>query len=59
MDSQKVGTLQIAGIWEGNGSVRIAVLANSQRHPGKKILVGIEPAPLRPWASIQNDPKMR
>ena len=58
--AQQAGTTpQVAGIWEANGSARIAVFANSRTQPGKKILVGVEAAPLRPWAAIQNDIKMR
>ncbi|MBW8785379.1 MAG: hypothetical protein JF593_12215 [Novosphingobium sp.] len=57
--AQKVGTPQVVGIWEGNGSARVAVFANSHAHLGKKVFVGMEPAPLRPWSSIQNDPKMQ
>lgn len=58
MDAQRAGTTpQVVGIWEGNGSARIGVVAN--RPGGKKILVGVEPAPLRTWAAIQNDPKMQ
>lgn len=59
MEANKLGSPQVAGIWDHNGSSRIAVLANSQKHLGKKILVGIEPAPLRSWSAIRNDPKMQ
>ena len=58
--AQSVGhTPQVIGIWEGNGAARIGVVASSRTQPGKMILVGIEHAPLRPWAAIRNDPKMR
>ncbi|WP_444995365.1 hypothetical protein [Aliikangiella sp. IMCC44359] len=59
MDAQKIGAPQVMGIWDGNGSARIAVMANPRGRAGKKVLVGIEAAPLRAWASIQNDPKMQ
>jgi hypothetical protein len=59
MDAQKAGPPEVVGIWDSNGSARIGVMANPPGKIGKKILVGIEPAPLRPWASIQNDSKMR
>lgn len=59
MEGQRLGNPQVVGIWEGNGSARIGVMANSRDHIGKKILVGVQAAPLRPWASIQNDPKMQ
>lgn len=59
MEAQRVGNPQVVGIWEGNGAARIGVMANPVGKPGKKILVGIEAAPLRPWESIQNDPKMQ
>jgi len=58
-EGQKIGNPQVAGIWDGNGGARIAVVATPKGHPGKKMLVGIESAPLRPWASIQHDPKMQ
>lgn len=59
MDAQRVGTPEVVGIWDGNGGARIGVVANPRQKFGKKVLVGIEPAPLRPWASIQNDAKMQ
>jgi hypothetical protein len=58
-EGAKIGNPQIIGIWEGNGSARIGVIATPPGHPGKKKLVGLQPAPLRPWLSIQQDPKMQ
>jgi hypothetical protein len=56
--AHSMGGVQVAGIWEANGAARIAVVANARAHAGKKVLVGIEPAPLRPWTTIRNEPKM-
>lgn len=52
----KFGAPNIFGMWEGNGAVRVGVIARHQDNSWT--LVGVEPAPLRPWSSIQNDPKM-
>jgi hypothetical protein len=57
-DATKLGgVIQIMGIWEGNGGMRVGLVSTGRE--GTMKLVGIEPAPLRPWASIQTDPKMR
>jgi hypothetical protein len=52
----KFGAPNIVGLWEGNGAARIGVIARGADNSWT--LVGFEHAPLRPWASIQNDPKM-
>lgn len=51
------GATQIVGLWEGNGAMRVGLVSSDRG--GKMRLVGFEPAPLRPWTAIQNDPKMR
>lgn len=57
-EAQKLGgAMQVIGLWEGNGAMRVGLVSTSQ--DGKMTLVGFEPAPLRPWSSIQHDPKMR
>lgn len=52
----KIGAPNVFGMWEGNGSMRVGIIARHQDNSWT--LVGVEPAPLRPWASIQNDRKM-
>jgi hypothetical protein len=59
LEAQKVGVPQIVGIWDSNGSSRIGVVAIPRGKLNKRILVGIEYAPLRPWSSIKDDPKMQ
>jgi hypothetical protein len=55
----KIGTPKIIGIWDSNGSSRIGVVLEHHNDPFKVFLVGIEYAPLRPWSSIKDDPKMQ
>jgi hypothetical protein len=59
MEGQRAGNPQIFGIWLSNGSMRVGVLSFNPSHPGRKVFVGFEPAPLRPWSSIQHDAKMQ
>lgn len=49
---------QIIGAWEGNGGARIGIVVNDPAQAGRRIIVGFENAPLRPWHEIQNDRKM-
>jgi len=53
----KIGAPNVFGMWEGNGGVRVGIIARHQDNSWT--LVGVEAVPLRPWSSIQNDPKMR
>lgn len=52
----KIGAPNVFGMWESNGGVRVGIITRHQDNSWT--LVGIEAAPLRPWSSIQNDPKM-
>jgi hypothetical protein len=56
-EATKIGVPNIFGMWEGNGAVRVGVIARHHRGDGWT-LIGVEPAPLRPWSSIRDDPKM-
>ena len=59
MKARAAGTSpQVIGVWEGNGAMRVGMVVTDKNQLGKLILVGLEYARLRPWASIQNDPKM-
>lgn len=55
-ESAKLGAPNVFGMWEGNGAVRVGIIARHQDNSWT--LVGIEAPPLRPWSSIQHDPKM-
>lgn len=55
-EAAKFGAPNVFGMWEGNGGVRVGIIARHQDNSWT--LVGIEAAPLRPWSSIQYDPKM-
>lgn len=52
----RIGAPNVFGMWEGNGGTRVGIIVRHQDNSWT--LVGIEHAPLRPWSSIQNDPKM-
>lgn len=54
----KFGSPKVFGMWEGNGSVRVGVMSQDHHDLSTWTLVGVEPVPLRPWSSIQHDPKM-
>jgi hypothetical protein len=55
-ESARYGAPNIFGMWEGNGGVRVGIIARHQDNTWT--MVGIETVPLRPWASIQHDAKM-
>lgn len=48
----------IIGAWEANGAFRIGLFTFGT-DMSMATLAGLEPAPLRPWSEIQNEPRMR
>lgn len=52
------GNPQIIGAWEANGSARIGMVVTDAATT-KRVIVGLEHAPLRQWREIANDAKMR
>lgn len=45
------------GIFDTSGVSYIGLLAEAGNAVGKQVLLGIEPAPMRPWAAIMHSPK--
>lgn len=49
---------QIIGAWEANGGARIGMVVSDPAGGGRRIIVGLEAAPLRAWRDISTDAKM-